>query len=81
MLAPDDSVLFYSDGLVEAHNTKREMFGFPHLMALLKKHPADGSLINGLLHELAAFTGNDWEQEDDVTMVVLNSTVLAHDGA
>ncbi len=81
MLAPDDSVLFYSDGLVEAHNTKREMFGFPRLMALLKKHPADGSLINGLLNELAAFTENDWEQEDDVTMVVLNSTVLAHDGA
>jgi serine phosphatase RsbU (regulator of sigma subunit) len=80
-LAPGDSVLFYSDGLVKAHNSKREMFGFPRLMGLLSEHPGDGSLINGLLNELAAFTGDDWEQEDDVTMVVLNRTVLALDNA
>jgi serine phosphatase RsbU (regulator of sigma subunit) len=80
-LAPGDSVLFYSDGLVKAHNSKREMFGFPRLMGLLSEHPGDGSLINGLLNELAAFTVDDWEQEDDVTMVVLNRTVLALDNA
>src|SRR3712207_2144568 len=28
-LAPGDGVLFYSDGLVEAHDPQREMFGFP----------------------------------------------------
>lgn len=71
-LAPGDSVLFYSDGLVEAHNTQRDMFGFPHLMALIREHTCDISLINFLLGELAAFTGVDWEQEDDVTIVVLN---------
>jgi sigma-B regulation protein RsbU (phosphoserine phosphatase) len=71
-LAPGDSVLFYSDGLVEAHNTKREMFGFPRLMALVGEQPGNGSLINCLLSELATFTGAAWEQEDDVTMVALH---------
>ena len=28
-LTPGDTVLFQSDGLAEAHNSKREMFGFP----------------------------------------------------
>jgi serine phosphatase RsbU (regulator of sigma subunit) len=80
-LAPGDSVLFYSDGLVEAHNARREMFGFPRLMGLMSDHPGDGSLVNGLLNELKAFTGDNWEQEDDVTMVVLNRTVFAHENA
>lgn len=71
MLAHGEGVLFYSDGLVEAHNPDREMFGFPHLMELLEKHTGDTSVIDYLLDELAAFTGPDWEQEDDVTLVTL----------
>src|SRR5918995_5547117 len=37
-------VLFYSDGLVEAHNPKGEMFGFPRLRALIAEHAVEGSL-------------------------------------
>jgi serine phosphatase RsbU (regulator of sigma subunit) len=76
-LAPGDSVLLYSDGLVEAHNANREMFGFPRLKELLHRRPkgqrADqcSLLIHYLLDQLAAFTGPGWEQEDDVTFVVL----------
>jgi serine phosphatase RsbU (regulator of sigma subunit)/anti-sigma regulatory factor (Ser/Thr protein kinase) len=70
-LAADESVLFYSDGLVEAHNKQREMFGFPRLMKMLGKYPGDTTLIDSLLRELTTFTGNTWEQEDDVTMVRL----------
>ncbi|HLZ20591.1 MAG TPA: SpoIIE family protein phosphatase [Ktedonobacterales bacterium] len=70
MLAPGDSVLFYSDGLVEAHNPEREMFGFPHLAELVRIHNTT-SLIDYLLNELAEFTGAEWEQEDDVTLVTL----------
>lgn len=71
MLSHGESVLFYSDGLVEAHNANREMFGFPRLMELLEKHAGDTSVIDYLLGELAAFTGPSWEQEDDVTLVTL----------
>ena len=33
--------------------------------------PIGNSLIDFLLDQLAEFTGNDWEQEDDVTLVTL----------
>jgi serine phosphatase RsbU (regulator of sigma subunit) len=70
-VAPGESVLFYSDGLVEAHNVRREMFGFPRLKAFFAERAGDETLIDSLLSELAAFTGLDWEQEDDVTLVTL----------
>ena len=71
-LAPGESILFYSDGLVEAHNPNREMFGFPRLMTLLGEHEGSSNLIDFLLDQLAMFTGQGWEQEDDVTLVTLH---------
>jgi serine phosphatase RsbU (regulator of sigma subunit) len=70
-LALGDAVLFYSDGLVEAHNPAREMFGFPRLKALLGEDASTASPIAFLLRELADFTRPDWEQEDDITLVAL----------
>jgi anti-sigma regulatory factor (Ser/Thr protein kinase) len=70
-LTPGDSILLYSDGLVEAHNPMYEMFGFPHLRQLVAGHPGGAGLIDFLLAELAAFTGPDWEQEDDVTLLTV----------
>jgi serine phosphatase RsbU (regulator of sigma subunit)/anti-sigma regulatory factor (Ser/Thr protein kinase) len=71
-LAPGEGVLFYSDGLVEAHNAQRAMFSFPRLQSLVASQPANGSAtIRFLLDELAKFTGVGWEQEDDITMVFL----------
>ncbi|MBA3952635.1 MAG: SpoIIE family protein phosphatase [Rubrobacter sp.] len=68
-----ESVLFYSDGLVEAHDPRREMFGFPRLQGLVGAHRTGGSsLISFLLSELARFTGEGWEQEDDITLVTLD---------
>ncbi|HZB83413.1 MAG TPA: SpoIIE family protein phosphatase, partial [Rubrobacteraceae bacterium] len=34
-LKAGQAALFYSDGIVEAHNPKGEMFGFPRLRRLL----------------------------------------------
>ena len=73
-LAPGDHLLFFSDGLVEAHNAQREMFGLPRLVALLREHGDGTPPIMLLLHELAEFTGAGWEQEDDITLVVLQRT-------
>jgi serine phosphatase RsbU (regulator of sigma subunit) len=39
-----EGVLFYSDGLVEAHHPKGEMFGFPRLRALVAEHGEERSL-------------------------------------
>jgi serine phosphatase RsbU (regulator of sigma subunit) len=72
VLEKGESVLFYSDGLVEAHDPKGEMFGFPRLQGLVGTHRSGGSsLIGFLLSELSRFTGKDWEQEDDITLVTL----------
>lgn len=71
VLAPGESVLLYSDGLVEAHNPQQEMFGFPRLQRLMAAHPGGAALIDHLLSELATFTGPEWVQEDDVTFVTL----------
>lgn len=70
-LAPGESLLFYSDGLIEAHNAEREMFGVPRLIARLQQEQSSGEVIHHLLGQLAAFTGADWEQEDDITLVAL----------
>ncbi|MFQ5859892.1 MAG: PP2C family protein-serine/threonine phosphatase, partial [Anaerolineae bacterium] len=70
-LSPDESVLFSSDGLVEAHSQRGEMFGFPRVKELMANHPGGAALIDFLLDELAGFTGADWEQEDDVTLMTL----------
>src|SRR5919202_1352885 len=57
-----EAALLYSDGLVEAHDPKGEMFGFPRLRALVAKHAEDGSLGDSLLEELYSFVGDSWEQ-------------------
>jgi serine phosphatase RsbU (regulator of sigma subunit) len=67
----DDSALFYSDGLVEAHDPKGEMFGFPRLRALVAQHAEEGSLEDLLLEKLYSFVGEGWEQEDDITLLTL----------
>jgi serine phosphatase RsbU (regulator of sigma subunit) len=72
VLGEGESVLFYSDGLVEAHDPNYEMFGFPRLQGLVGSHRLGGSsLIGFLLSELSGFTGEGWEQEDDITLVTL----------
>jgi serine phosphatase RsbU (regulator of sigma subunit)/anti-sigma regulatory factor (Ser/Thr protein kinase) len=71
-LRPGDQVLFHSDGLAEAHNPRREMFGFPRVKALVAEHSGDGAeLLRHLLEELENFTGPGWQQEDDVTLLTL----------
>jgi serine phosphatase RsbU (regulator of sigma subunit)/predicted ester cyclase len=72
VLQKGDSALLYTDGLVEAHDPHHEMFGFPRLQGLVGTHRSgESSLIDFLHAELINFTGEDWEQEDDITLVTL----------
>ena len=63
--------LLYTDGLVEAHDPQREMFGFPRLRALVAEHDEEGSLEAFLMEELYSFVGEGWVQEDDITLLTL----------
>jgi serine phosphatase RsbU (regulator of sigma subunit)/predicted ester cyclase len=71
ILEAGEAALLYSDGLVEAHDPKGEMFGFPRLRALIAEHAEEGSIGNFLLEELYSFVGEGWEQEDDITLLTL----------
>jgi serine phosphatase RsbU (regulator of sigma subunit)/anti-sigma regulatory factor (Ser/Thr protein kinase) len=76
-LAPGENMLLHSDGLAEAHNPDREMFGFPRLAKLMESRLGGEKLIDELLKELDDFVGSDWEQEDDITLVTLRRSPTA----
>src|SRR5215217_2556281 len=44
ILGGGEAALFYSDGLVEAHDPEGEMFGFPSLRALVAEHGEEQAL-------------------------------------
>jgi len=70
-IAPGESLLLHSDGLAEAHDPQRNMFGFPRMLEIVAKHSGGQTLIDELLKDLGTFTGSGWEQEDDITLVTL----------
>jgi predicted ester cyclase len=77
VLDSGEAALFYSDGLVEAHDPEGEMFGFPRLRALIAEHGEERSLGEFLLEELYSFVGEGWEQEeDDITLLTLRRSAL-----
>jgi serine phosphatase RsbU (regulator of sigma subunit) len=71
ILRAGEAALLYSDGLVEAHDPKGEMFGFPRLRAHIAEHTEEKSLGDFLMEELYSFVGEGWEQEDDITLLTL----------
>ena len=72
VLDAGEAALFYSDGLVEAHDPEGEMFGFPRLQGLIAEHgKQERSLGDSLLEEFYSFVGEGWEQEDDITLLTL----------
>ena len=54
------------------------MFGFPRLRELVAEHGEERSLENFLLEELERFTGEGWEQEDDITLLTLRRAAASN---
>lgn len=78
-LEPGDAFLLYSDGLIEAHNPAREMFGVGRIRELVEEHQSGEGLVDSLLTTLCGFTGDQWEQEDDITLVLMQRDGLGID--
>lgn len=74
MIAAGEVVLFTSDGIAEAHSPDGDMYGCKRLIELIENHPHGEDLRDSVLRSLDEFTGPDWEQEDDITMVTLTRT-------
>src|SRR3712207_8087859 len=52
VLKAGEAALFYTDGIVEAHNPKGEMFGFSRLRSFVGEQGKERSLGETLLEEL-----------------------------
>jgi serine phosphatase RsbU (regulator of sigma subunit) len=71
-LAPGDTLVFYTDGIVEAHDHARGLFGFDRLEALVREwgHLPPDELIERLIGEVHAFA-EGLPPHDDMTIVVV----------
>jgi anti-sigma regulatory factor (Ser/Thr protein kinase) len=67
-----DTMLLHSDGLAEAHAPSREMFGFPRVKGIAASTQSGKALIDELVASLERFTGPEWQQEDDITLVTVS---------
>ena len=69
---PGDSVVFFSDGIVDAQNAAGDMLGNDRLVACVKKnqHKSASKLAESILAEVGKFQGKR-DRFDDETVVVL----------
>jgi serine phosphatase RsbU (regulator of sigma subunit)/anti-sigma regulatory factor (Ser/Thr protein kinase) len=74
VLQPGESALLYSDAIPEAHDRGGDMFGFPRVLEVVGTAAPTERMIDRVLDELHRFTGPDWVQEDDVTLVTVRRT-------
>lgn len=80
-LADGDLMVLTSDGITEAHNPEKEMYGFSRLMGRVAKRTKDEDMVNSLIADLERWTGPGSEQEDDITLVVVRRTASASESA
>lgn len=76
-LRPGDTVLFCTDGIVEAHNPAGEMFGFERLEQVVNRCAGLGvdELLAAVLESVDAFAEGT-EQYDDITLVIVHRQAL-----
>ena len=70
-LTPGAIVLFYTDGLDEAHNDKNELFGKDRIVEILAGSRDAQDALDSLLAGLARFTAGE-AQSDDLTLITLS---------
>ena len=64
-------VLFYTDGLDEAHNDKNELFGKERIVETMQKCRDAQDTLDSLLAEVARFAAGEL-QSDDLTLITLS---------
>ena len=71
-----DIVIFYTDGITEAENSNKEMFGLERLKEVIynNKNKSPKDLRKVILESINRFR-KDYEQTDDLTFVILKSNV------
>jgi len=77
IIHPGDTVVLYTDGVVEASGPNEEIFGYARLEHMLRANAQlkPRALLATLLHELRAWSGS--EQADDITMVIIRRRLVS----
>jgi sigma-B regulation protein RsbU (phosphoserine phosphatase) len=69
LLGQGDTVILYTDGIIEAMNAREELYGYERFEALIGKSPSDPEgLKSAIIEEVNRFTGLS-PQHDDMTLV------------
>lgn len=73
-MAPGDKVVYYTDGIVEAMNKNKDMYGFERLQEVVKSSSAETAeaLMNDIISSVSDFTGAA-PQHDDLTIIVVSA--------
>ena len=72
-LAPDTTIFLYTDGLTEAKNLRRKLFGMERITAALTPAATCQQLLEGMSEAVRRFV-EDAEQSDDLTMLAIRYT-------
>jgi serine phosphatase RsbU (regulator of sigma subunit) len=72
VLSPDGMLVFVSDGVVEARDKRRSLFGFERLQQTLSEH---------LKADAIARCAQQFGQEDDITVITISRQAVAAEPA
>jgi sigma-B regulation protein RsbU (phosphoserine phosphatase) len=73
-LEENDFIVLYSDGITEAKNKKKEIYGLERLKNFIFEHASVDTSSDELFQKIAIDVGkfmNDHIQEDDMTLIIL----------
>lgn len=75
---PGDVICFYTDGVTEAMNPRRQLFGEERLAEILRRsqHLAPEEIVDRIIDAVTSFTAGT-PQADDITLVVLKRNPMA----
>ena len=77
-LRAGDRYVLYTDGLPESKNASGEEFGIPRCLKILNTHStlSAGAIADRILNEISSWSaakkGSDRQQDDDMTLIVLD---------
>ncbi len=79
-LHPDDILVLYTDGITEAMNPQRELYGDERFLTAIRKygHLDVVEFVTSIKSDILAFTGG-FEQNDDITLVAIKENMAAVD--
>jgi len=79
-LHPDDILIIYTDGITEAMNHHRELYGEERFLSAIRRygHLDVVDFVKKLKEDIQNFTGG-YEQNDDITLVAIKENMEAVD--